>query len=78
MRGFDATLVVINSNEAGALISMSEAGDYEKGKHWVRAKDLFTNKPMLPHLSTLIAQQVGVAPTNRNDWCSLLLAPPLP
>lgn len=48
MRWFNATLAVINSDETGPLISMSEAGDYEKGRCGGRAKDLFMNKSMAP------------------------------
>lgn len=55
MGWFDPTLAVINSDETGPLISMSEAGDYEEGRCRRTAKDSFMNKSMVPcssHLSS--------------------------
>lgn len=60
MRWFDATLAVINSDETGPLISMSDAGDYEKGRCRGRAKDLFMNKWMAPPSPSLLLRPLNV------------------
>lgn len=51
MRWWDAILAVINSDETGPCISMSEAGDYEKKSCLGSAKGLFVNKSMAPCIS---------------------------
>lgn len=55
MRWWDAILAVINSDETGPCISMSEAGDYEKKSCLGSAKGLFVNKSMAPCSSPLIS-----------------------
>lgn len=55
MRWWDAILAVINSDETGPCISMSEAGDYEKKSCSGSAKGLFVNKSMAPCSSPLVS-----------------------